>query len=293
MVEFNVKDYGAVADWDPLHPGAATKNLGAFQATIAACKARAGGAGITGRVVADGHYFLEGTLNVHASILLEGSGNNENTVGGNRCSPGTWLVFPPGCTGLRFWSTWSEPGVLSSEGTADQSVVRNLTISCSGDPRPSGQLGHGIQIHCPVTVENVCVENFGEHGIFIDTQEYGDPAYGNANGTMLLGCRIGANGGDGIRVKGCDCLCIVIGGVVVGQPRLGRQRHRHPEQHVHWNHWRGELGLQPARRLCNVQLQHERQSAQYQYQRIHQLLLGGCASLPRRTATVSSGQLPH
>src|SRR5215213_7143311 len=103
MIEFNVKDFGAVADWDPANPGAATPNLAAFQAAIAACTARAGGAGITGRVVADGHFYLEGTLDVHASILLEGSGNNENTVGGTRCSPGTWLVFPMGSTGLRFW----------------------------------------------------------------------------------------------------------------------------------------------------------------------------------------------
>jgi Pectate lyase superfamily protein len=214
MIEFNVTDYGAVADWDPANPDAATDNVDAFQAAIAACKARAGGAGIMGRVVADGHFYFSKTLDVHASIILEGSGNNENTVGGNRCSPGTWLVFPPGSTGLRFWSTWSEPDVLSDEGVADQSVVRNLTISCKGDPRPSEQLGHGIQIHCPVNIENVCVENFGQHGIFIDTQEYGDPRYGNAGGTMLLGCRVAQNGGDGIRVKGSDCLCTVIGGAV-------------------------------------------------------------------------------
>jgi len=215
MIEFNVKDYGAVPDWDPTNPDEATDNLAAFQATIAACKARAGGAGIMGRVVADGHFYLSGTLDVHASILLEGSGSNVNTVGGNRCSPGTWLVFPPGFTGLRFWSTWSEPDVLSSEGTADQSIVRNLTISCNGDPRPSDQLGHGIQIHCPVTIENVCVANFGQHGIFIDTQELGNPQYGNANGTMLFRCRIEQNGGDGIRVKGSDCNCMVIGGIVI------------------------------------------------------------------------------
>jgi len=54
MIEYNVKDYGAVADWDPANPGAATDNLAAFKATIAACKARAGGVGIMGRVVADG-----------------------------------------------------------------------------------------------------------------------------------------------------------------------------------------------------------------------------------------------
>ena len=230
MIEFNVKNYGAVADWDPANPDKATPNLAAFQRTIAACKASAGGAGgITGRVVADGHFYLEGTLDVHASILFEGSGNNEPTVSppgtvGNRCSPGTWLVFPPGCTGLRFWSAWSEPGVFSSEGVADESVVRNLTISCKGpsgkgDPPASGQLGHGIQIHCPVTIENVCVEFFGQHGIFIDTEEFGAPQYGNADGTMLLRCRIGQNGGDGIRVKGGRLL-------MPGYRRFGRRQPR-------------------------------------------------------------------
>jgi hypothetical protein len=38
MIEFNVKDYGAVADWDPNNPAAATDNLAASQSMFHFCQ---------------------------------------------------------------------------------------------------------------------------------------------------------------------------------------------------------------------------------------------------------------
>src|SRR5687768_701378 len=88
--EFNVRSYGAVPDWNPQNQ-TGTSNLEAFEDALAAITASGHR---NAKLIADGHFYIEGTLHIRQSILFEGTGKSEPTVGGPRSSPGTWLVFP-------------------------------------------------------------------------------------------------------------------------------------------------------------------------------------------------------
>jgi hypothetical protein len=85
-----------VPDWDP-QKRTGTPNLEAFEAALAAITASGHR---NAKLIADGHFFLEGTLHIRQSIVFEGTGRSEPTVGGARSSPGTWLVFPRDVDGI-------------------------------------------------------------------------------------------------------------------------------------------------------------------------------------------------
>jgi hypothetical protein len=194
---FNVRNFGAVPNWDgATASNDGTANLVAFEAALAAMAADDNKSAI---LVADGHFFLSGTLHIRQTIVFEGTGRNESTVGGVRSSPGTWLVFPRDCDGLRLHSSKDGLG-----GGAEFAVLRNLTIYCK-ELRPSpfppgtqiaacpplpGQTGHGVHANCFFRAENVSIHNFGEHEIFISA---GSPPAepGNATGFLLDSCVIG------------------------------------------------------------------------------------------------------
>jgi hypothetical protein len=191
-------------------------NLPYFQSALAAMAA---GGNKTAILVADGHFYLSDTLHIRQTVVIEGTGRNEPTVGGTRSSPGTWLVFPRDCDGVRLHI--SEDGI---RGGADFSVLRNLTIYCKelrpeyewppdvkdvgARPPLPGQTGHGVHANCVFRAEDLTVENFGEHGFFISAGDPGEP--GNASGFILDSCRIGVCGGDGVHTLGSDAHASLI-----------------------------------------------------------------------------------
>jgi hypothetical protein len=219
---YNVRAYGAVLNWNGTEASDdGTANLAAFKAALTAMRADGNKSAI---LVADGHFYLSDTLHIRQTVVFEGRGRNEPEGGGGvRSWPGTWLVFPRDCDGIRLHSSADGLG-----GGAEFSALRNLTISCKesrpphewppevkGDPpaaRPPlpGQTGHGVRANCFFRAENVTVENFGEHGFFISAG--GDPPAdpGNASGFVLDSCVIGLCGGDGVHVIGNDASVSLI-----------------------------------------------------------------------------------
>lgn len=211
----DVRWFGAKGKWvykSALSPEA-MDDLPAFQAAIAALKRFDNRTGV---LRADGHFFLNGTLHFHHTVVLEGTGRNEATpgLGSLRSSPGTWLVFPKNVTGLRFHSG------NETTGAADASLIRNLTIYCDEDrpktdrerelgltpPPLPGQSGHGVWINCQVSCDQVSVENFGENGFYIDAAKVttATTTFANAGGFQLTKCKSGTNGKHGYFIQGLD-----------------------------------------------------------------------------------------
>lgn len=214
---FDVKWFGAKADWDSV-VGAGTDNLPAFVAALGAMKA---GGNKTNKLVADGHFFLSDTLVLTQTVVLEGTGMNEPTVGGLRSSPGTWLVFPQDVDGIRIKSAAvHDPGYLISGVTAsgEKTIIRNMTITCK-DIGPT-TVGHGIYMTAPAVIEHVTIEFFGGDGIRA-TGNLEDDCSGSVDGSLFNNVASGRNKGDGFHTAGGDanvclftrCTAITNGGV--------------------------------------------------------------------------------
>lgn len=147
-------------------------------------------------LVADGYFYLGGTLELAQTVLLQGNGMNEPTTGGARSAPGTWLVFPPEVTGIRIYSsdTHDHPS-----GGADRTRLRDLTIWC----RERGVTGHGVHATVVFAAENLNVQNFAVDGFHVTGHLAGD-LDGNADGTYLSTCVAGGCGRDGFHFEGGD-----------------------------------------------------------------------------------------
>ena len=207
----DVRWFGAKGDWVPpgqiFPPPDPTDDLPAFQAALAALK---GFDNRGGKLVADGHFFLSGTLDFYQAVVFEGTGRNEPSGGPGalRSSPGTWLVFPKNVSGLRFHSGYE------FMGAADGSLIQNLTVYCNyirPNPDPNftpppepGQTGHGIWLNCPVSCNQVHVENFGENGFYVDAGSDRPATHANAGGFQFTKCKSGANGKHGYYILGED-----------------------------------------------------------------------------------------
>jgi hypothetical protein len=198
MTEFNVRDFGAVPDWNG---ETGTDNLAAFNACLAAMAADGN---LGGKLVARGAFYLSNTLELVHTIIFEGDGANEPNFGtGARSAPGTWLVFPKNVTGIRVHSAAEHD---NPTGSAENSVFRNLTIFC----KEMGATGHGIWSSAKIHCENVNVQSFAENGFFVSASfvKSGD---GNANGSYFEHCTAGGNGRDGFHIEGADAqACLVM-----------------------------------------------------------------------------------
>jgi hypothetical protein len=200
---FDVRWFGAKGEWNGI-PG--IDALSSFEACLAAAKAASGNSHV--KIVVDGHYYLSDTLHVRQTVTIEGSGNSDETsgVGAQRSGPGTWLIFPTNCDGIQFHHQ-GEP-----TGGADYSTIRHLTLWCKEQragipvecPPDGGLTGSGIFINCPVYLDHVTVANFAEHGIWVDSGTTTGVHAGNAGGFQITKCRVGANGKNGIFIRGND-----------------------------------------------------------------------------------------
>jgi hypothetical protein len=208
FARYSVENFGGRPDY--VAGGTSTDNLPFFRAALGAMasvndKSRT--------LTANGHFYLAHTLHLRQTIHFAGTARNEPDVGGFGSAPGTWLVFPRDCDGLRLHSSAD----LRGPG-ADYSVLENFTLTCKEErplflwppeapkrlavsPPLAGQTGTGIHANCQFHAQNVVVENFGEHGFFINA---GDPPaeVGNAIAFLLMKCTASKCGGNGFRTFG-------------------------------------------------------------------------------------------
>ena len=215
---FNVKSYGAVADWNGI---TGTDNLAAFQATIAAMETYASNnAKKLCTMVASGAYYLSDTLEFDRALIFEGAGRSEpydlqaGVGAASSTYPGTYLVWPSGTTGLRFLSQVG--GVLDTQ----YSIVRNMTLTTTGYTLDVGEgfantvpsTGYGIEVHARIVLENLRIGYFGSHGVFVQaTSDDPGAIAGNASESMFTQVISNSNGGDGFRFEGYDAnICAMI-----------------------------------------------------------------------------------
>lgn len=215
---FDVRDYGAVGDFD-FNTLTGTDDHAAFVATLAAMAAWSyGNPNQAAKLICDGQFYLSNTLEIRQTCVIQGTGRTTPSIPvaptspNGRSQPGSALVFPSDVDGLRFHSSIDG----SNLGGAEQSVVRDLTVYCKftrGTPpfmgtfgvSPNGHTGHGIHANVPITLDHVWVENFAENGIFISGGNgAGGSELGNADGCLLINCTTGKNGANGLYFWGND-----------------------------------------------------------------------------------------
>ena len=196
---YDVRDFGAVADWNGSATGVGcTDNLAAFNACLARYETD-GGVARGQRVYLPGNYWLSGTLHIRQNKTFDGVGASDENKG-----PGTMLVFPKNCDGIRVHSTGSADDPTSN---AAYSVFRNMTLYC-GDATSTS--GHGFWTAVPVECVGVHVLGFAYNGLELSA----DSGYhtGNASTSRFISCRFGASGRHGIHVFGGDAsACVFVG----------------------------------------------------------------------------------
>ena len=124
-------------------------------------------------LVADGHFFLSGTLHIRQTVIFEGTGRNHPTVGGQRSSPVRGSSSRAIAMGIRLHSSADGLG-----GVPVSFQFSDLTIYCK-ESRPNkipntnasppllGQTGHGVHGQLSFPRREHERQNFGEHGFFI------------------------------------------------------------------------------------------------------------------------------
>jgi hypothetical protein len=186
-------------------------NLPYFQAALAAMKAveSTGYHNKSGRLVADGHFYLHGTLAITQTVHFDGSGFGEPespAVDSGRSSPGTWLVFPPNTTGIRIYSTALTDDNPTS-GSGERTTLSDITLSCSG---PREDVTHGNTTGCAVHATIVCslrqlnIHGFAEHGVLLVGDADIPVPQGNTHTTYVENVVVGSCGLDGFHALGLD-----------------------------------------------------------------------------------------
>lgn len=118
---FNVKAFGAVADWDGT---TGTDNTGAFQAAIEAAKTVQGVV-----LIPNGRYKFTSTLTVYNGTIIEGSGRAQIS-GGNQNTIACQLQFVPGSLMDAFQVAPTGPG--NPPGTPTyQTSLRGFALVCA------------------------------------------------------------------------------------------------------------------------------------------------------------------
>jgi len=194
---YDVRDYGAVPDWNGSATGAGcTDNLAAFNACFAAYQSLSS-VPIAQDVYASGYYYLSGTLHFRQRKYLHGAGQSDQNKG-----PGTTLVFAKNCDGIRIHSAAIADDPTSS---AAYSSVRDMNILCTDATTTSG---HGLWSSAPIDASNLLIEGFAYNGLEMSADS--GYATGNASRSQFTGIRSAANGRHGMHFFGGDMsICTV------------------------------------------------------------------------------------
>jgi hypothetical protein len=209
---YNVVDYGAVPDYNPITK-TGTDNLPFFKAALAAITANANttNGNRSAVLVADGHFYLSDTLTLTQTVVLEGTGMNEPPpFYPQRSAPGTMLVFDNNVAGIRIYSSDTQD---NPTGGADKTVLRNLTIWCHREEDEIGlPISHGVHATVIFYAENVTIQNFAGNGFHVTGHLVTQKKDGNADGTVLRNCIVGTCSNDGFHFEGSDAQPCVIDG---------------------------------------------------------------------------------
>jgi hypothetical protein len=199
--QISARNFGAVPDYNP-KTKTGTPNLKFFQTALGALASIPEGTGNrSAKLLIDGHYYLEDTLILAQTVVLEGTGINYSAFHPTRSKPGGMLVFPGNKTGIRIQAT-----INNLRQSGERTILRNLAVYChqdrgeevfpNNDARPPrGYIGHGIHASSFCTIQNVIVQNFAEHGIWITD---------SGAGTHIINTSSHENGGHGFYFYGID-----------------------------------------------------------------------------------------
>jgi hypothetical protein len=218
---FDVRDFGAVPDFDYYNNAVHTDNLAAFNTCFRASRGFNAGGGITERqgqvIYCPGGYYLSGTLEIPGAFILQGAGSG----GGETRTGGTILAFPKNCNGIQLRSTAEipNPGFNSSGSEIRDLVLYVVDFGVGSDQAPypdSSSTGDGIHSSAVCRIENVQIIGFGGNGVAIVAdagpripQPAGPIEFaGNADGSMLTNTVIAFCGRHGVFIAGADANII-------------------------------------------------------------------------------------
>lgn len=163
---FDVRDFGAVPDWDYFHPDDGTDNLAAFNACMAASRVLRTNPLVAQAVViiAPGQYYLSDTWHFTHTAHFQGAGNNSN----EQALSGTLLAFPKNCHGIHIHS--SDENFGPDDANAPRSSVSHCVIYNKDLPTTTvfsgliadpAWLGCGIYSANTCLIDDVLVQGFG------------------------------------------------------------------------------------------------------------------------------------
>jgi hypothetical protein len=153
-------------------------------------------------IVPEGEYFIGSTLDIHASVILEGQGVGAGNGGSSV------LKWPADTTGIIIQRvnttglTIESPTDATTKG-GDGTIIRNLRLEGSGS---FGAAANGIHMRARATVDQCVIVDFSQDGIHIvATSGSGDLSQeGNANNWNVTNCRLIRNKRHGMHVDGAD-----------------------------------------------------------------------------------------
>jgi hypothetical protein len=150
-----------------------------------------------------GKYWVSQFIEPDHAIFLYGTGN-----GSNYFDTATVLYFPNTTGGFIFHASNTGSGrnpthVASSvHAGASDSIIKGFGIFYEGSDNVTGvnPNEHAIQMHIPITVENIWFHNVPGDAINI----YANGGFGNANHFTIRDCQVHSAAGHGLRVEGGD-----------------------------------------------------------------------------------------
>lgn len=165
-------------------------------------------------LVPRGTYRCSARLVTSAPIHLFGEivGQDSRASGFPAAWLGSTLYFDAGVGGIfgRFITSNDLSGTADVPGSGG-SVIERLRL-CSAGAGAASPGKYGIEWRARVTIRDVEVRGFGDHGVHIRASLSGGDGvvYGNANGSRLSNVRSIVNAGDGFRLSGNDANCIKV-----------------------------------------------------------------------------------
>lgn len=226
---FDVRDFGAIADFVYNDPDNATDNLAAFDACMAAAAVLSVGPPLIAQDVeirAPGSYYLSNTWHFTHTVRFCGSGNNGN----EQAVPGTMLAFPKNVTGIYIHADGDGFGYQAGRSTVRDCVVYNKDLPTSDFAPQADPDWTGVGIYASATcyLRNVLVQGFGCKDTNTGRVNIGgislianagprDPPplgplkfIGNADASVISECHVANSGGHGIFLAGNDANAIKV-----------------------------------------------------------------------------------
>lgn len=155
---FDVRDFGAIPDFDYFHPDSGTDNLAAFNACMAASRVLRTNPLIAQAavIIAPGQYYLSDTWHFTHTAHFRGAGNNSDET----ALSGTLLAFPKNCHGIQIHSSDENFGPF--DASAPRSSIEHCVIYNKDLPTTtvfSGLIADPTWLGCGIYSANTCLIN--------------------------------------------------------------------------------------------------------------------------------------